>query len=132
MTLAQRSSRLEDDARSANPYFISLAALEAGRLAGLLKVACQKLEAVKHMPEDDPSRLKAELSLVRAEARVNLFRKPRFFDDLESVVYCLLHQVRLLPSTFQSLKFCLPVARPTRLLTAGPSQGEPCPQPDPA
>ncbi|KAH8090973.1 hypothetical protein HD553DRAFT_354913 [Filobasidium floriforme] len=93
ITLYQRSSRLEDDARSANPYFISLVSDEAGFKAQVYTEALTAWEKIKHKSEGDPDRLKAEKKLRDAERQIDEFRAPRFFDDLESIIYCLLHQL---------------------------------------
>lgn len=94
ITLNQRCSRLEDDARSANPYFISLVSIQAGFVAKEYIDARTTWEFVKDKPEEDPDRLDAKVEFRDAERAIDEFREPRFFDDLESIIYCLLHQVR--------------------------------------
>lgn len=108
--------QLADAARSANAYFICLAAIRAGELVERLKTARRAFETeiVKTSIETtDPSQLsrldetnayligRKRTNVTKAEQNIDQFRHPRFYDDLESLSYCLVHQV-----SFTSRAFC--------------------------
>jgi hypothetical protein len=108
--------QLADAARSANAHFICLAAIRAGELVERLKTARRAFEseiAKTSIETTDPSQLsrldetnaylieRKWTNVTKAEQNIDQFRHPRFYDDLESLSYCLVHQV-----SFTSRAFC--------------------------
>lgn len=99
-TPEQLSKRMKDDSLATNDTFISVAAVKAGWRAKCFESSWVRLQADKDDPElEGEERLWRRKSYESVVSEVDRFRQPRFYDDVESIIWCLIHQVRGILST---------------------------------
>jgi hypothetical protein len=93
----------KDDALSANPYFVSTAALDNEETAKKYEQACAALEHLKRSDKTSLSGLRlAQRDKDDAEREFKAIVRHRYIDDMESMIYYMVYNVRKLLQRFIS------------------------------
>jgi hypothetical protein len=103
VSTAELIAYCKDDALSANPYFISTAALDNEEIAKRYEQACAALERYKGSDQTSPSELRlAQRDKDDAEREFKAIVRHRYIDDMESMIYYMVYNVRKLLQRFIS------------------------------
>lgn len=99
----ERVEALLEDARSANAYFICVASATAGMIAAIYRTDEADLDAAEQNVKTKKRELKQlQDDCKSATKRIEQFRHPRYCNDTESLLYCLIHQVSWHPPLLRS------------------------------